>query len=214
MYDAIFMLASMIKPQRQQFFSVDQRLQHTINCSKSIRAKIPNSYLILFETSDISQEMISELKKHFDVVQQPTGIEKYVNHPNIGIGEFKTLQLISEYILEKWGDNIPAKMIFKITSRYQLSNDFDIKNYDVDKFNFLPEICMGMNVYCTQLFGFPVKYLRHYLQTIQLGMFLVNDDAHPVEEIMYRLLHGDRVHEMKKLGLLGQLSYNGTVIKK
>ena len=230
MYDAIFITGSVITPKRTQFFTPSQRLTHTIDCAKSIRKHFKTPYIVLTEGSELSNDQRIQLKQHFDVVLEYSNdeeVQKAIHSPNIGLGEAKLLELCIEYLLRKFDKlEIPifktsldaptgfAPQIFKITSRYSLANDFDIKEYELNKYNFLPEVCMGMDVYCTQLYSIPYKSIDEFLGVLKNIPKMLTDNSHPIEELFYRLITKDKVHVMKHLGLDGRLSYNGTIIKK
>lgn len=217
MYDAIFLIGSAITPHKMQHFNVEERLYQTLETYESIKTKIPNCFCILIECSILSDEHKNILNEIYDVVLEygnDNNILPYTSHINIGIGEMKLLQKGIEYITN---NNLISKYIFKLSGRYKLSDNFDINNFDVNKYIFRPEICMDMDVYNTGLYNIPVNELKNFYNILQKGIILLlnNNNIHyPIERIYYELINKDLVILSEIIGLTGNLSYNGIYFNK
>ncbi len=215
MYDAIFLTGSMLRPNRYQSFSAEQRLSQTIDTVDSIKAKIPNSLCILIEGSVLPSQDSELLKSKYDVVLEcgnDQEVMMYVNANNIGIGEFKLLQRGLEYLQNKYIE-LPTKYLFKLGARYNLSHNFNINNWDETKFNFRPEECMGLKVYNTGLYSVPITQLELFKQVLLKGPTMIVGET-PIEYIYRTLIPENLVNLIETIGLEGKLSYNATFFSK
>ena len=216
MYDAIFLTGSMLRPNRYQSFSAEQRLSQTIDTVDSIKNKIPNSLCILIEGSILLPQERDLLKSKYDVVLEcgnDQEVVMYVNANNIGIGEFKLLQRGLEYLQSTFGNELPTKYLFKLGARYYLSHNFNINNWNKNKFNFRPEECMGLKVYNTGLYSVPINRLDLFKTILLKGPTMIHGET-PIEYVYRTLIPENEVNLIEIIGLEGKLSYNATFFSK
>lgn len=215
-YDAVFLISAMLKPNRQQAFSVKERFDQTIKTVQSVKKKIPNSFCLLIEGSKLTQKEKEIFNLHFDKILEYSDdqeVQKFVNEPrNIGFGEMKLLQKGMEYLNKYFFPYNRTKFIFKLTARYFLNNKFELKNYDIHKFNFHYHFndSFKVDVYTTGLYTIPVLDKDLFLEILKkTEKTLMTSPANSmIERVFFILIPQMKVQRIETLGLSGQLSYN------
>jgi hypothetical protein len=209
--NAIFLISSMLTPTTQKFFSVQERFEQTVQTVLSAKNADPKNLCILIEGSVLSPQHKSQFNKLFDIVlelgEDPEVIPYVTDTRNIGHGEMKLLekgiQYIKNYILPT---TIP-KHIFKLGARYKLNKDFNINNYNTDKFNF--HIAPVNQGYTTGLYSIPPLYINIFEKFIIQGQHLLSSVYDRIEFLFYYGLPTQLINVLPLLGLEGHLSYNG-----
>jgi hypothetical protein len=213
-YDAVFVIGSMVTPAVIKKFSPEERYLQTLHTFKTIREKVPNSYIVLIEGSSITleqKENFSNDVDHLILCSEDEDVRRYVyDIRNIGIGECKLLEIGMKFILKQ---KIKAKMCIKIGARYYLNDNFILSNYDPFRYNFRHHFddFVKQDVYTTGLFTVPMKNILEFIQTLQIMMETIDYDS-MVERLYYNLLSREQVNDIEILGLGGQLNYNGKLI--
>lgn len=113
-------------------FDPPTRLAQTIDTLDSIRAKVPNSKIVLVDNSIIplDSESRAKLQDKSDVMMgfQHNIFTVWANDiGSKGIGECYIMDQAMEYILR---NDLIGKRIFKIAGRYKLNEGFDISEYE------------------------------------------------------------------------------------
>ena len=213
-YDAVFLVASMTNPNRSQAFERNDRRQQITDTLNSIKHKVPNSICILIEGSVLTEYERYEYYRHYDIVLElgnDESILPYVNHPgNIGHGEMKLLERGIDYLEENVFNKFDISYIFKISSRYRLSDQFTLTNYVTDKYCFKEVMDSSINdkVFVTGLYSIPVKEILDYKRILIEGQNVLSKTCNMVEKMYHDMILPEKIHVIENLGLEGMLSYN------
>jgi hypothetical protein len=149
-------------------FSAQDRFDQTKKTIQTIRDKIPNSFIILLECSDLSDEMESYIKKHTNVcLNMYSNIELRNNmfSPSKSLGESTQIKHGLQYIKDTM-DVTTISSIIKISGRYWLSDVFSYPLFDIDKVVVKCINSKKDNVF-TALYKIPIAYLEQYLHHIE-----------------------------------------------
>ena len=109
-------------------FSPEERYEQTLKTISSVREKIPDSKILLVESTEINKEMsstIKELVDYFIIVNDKSHV---INGPFKGAAE--TTQILES--LRKI-DFSTYQNIFKISGRYWLNDKFDYSKFENEK---------------------------------------------------------------------------------
>ena len=112
----------------RSIYSPEERLSQTIETINSIRSKIQNSFIILYDNSILNND------EYYSIVDR---VDCFINHHNDNVinnftnnsahklfGEIAQTYKILEY-LTIFHKNMNIKNLFKITGRYVINEDFD-----------------------------------------------------------------------------------------
>ena len=216
-YKAIFLVASMLTPNRYQSFSTEERLLQTIETGRSIKRKIPNSLSILIEGSVLNTKNFHKLNKEFDIViniGRYEEIKKYVNDDrNIGHGELKLLEIGVNLIN---GLEITSDYVFKLGARYKLNDNFNLELWDKNKYGFRMHHDHSINadVYTTGLYSIPFNDLNNFKIILKESQHILSNQIGMIERVYRVIIPVSMVNLVETLGLEGRLSYNGTFFSK
>jgi hypothetical protein len=160
----LFLVGSALKHFQEDKFSAyseEQRFEQTLETIKSVREKVPNSYVILFECSSRSIE-----ERHKDVLRKECdlflefydepgmkalyeNIEKDSKYITYGKSLLETRGLMNTlYCIQQHNLFSDSQRVFKLTGRYTLNDYFDIKDYEskflenyyvIKKYDYLTE---------------------------------------------------------------------------
>lgn len=219
-YDAIFLVSSSIKPTVQKFFSVEERFNQTLDTIRSIRKKVPKSYIILIDgSSNISKEHFETLNNMVDKILylgQDDDVKNCVNFVNIGVGEQQLLYKGFNYI-KLHNLHLSCDRVFKLGARYVLTDDFNIDKYSKTNYTFFEEFerfdhkDISLNVYTTGLYSIPCLKVDEFMNTLK-NYVDIRSESLMIEKYFYEKLCD--VHKIELLGLEGRLSYNGYKFRK
>jgi hypothetical protein len=145
-YKFLFLVGSSLEHFQEKELSeydTEQRFQQTLDTIQSIRTKVPNSYICLFECSykPIPEKYKIILKEKSDLfleLYDDYGMkiiyENLKSNPNLLIFGKSLLEtrglLCALYHIRENEVFRDAQRIFKLTGRYLLTDDFDIKDYE------------------------------------------------------------------------------------
>jgi hypothetical protein len=145
-YKFLFLVGSSLEHFAEEHFSrynTEQRFHQTLETIKSIRTKVPNSYICLFECSHkpISEEYKVILKEKVDLFlefyDEPVIKVLYENisqKPELitfGKSLLETRGILNcLYLMKEKQLFTDVNRIFKLTGRYILNEYFDIKDYE------------------------------------------------------------------------------------
>jgi hypothetical protein len=144
-YKFLFLIGSALKHFQEEKFSAydeEQRFNQTLDTIQSIRNKVPNSYVVLFECSSysIGEKYKDILKDKCDLFlefyEEPVLKQLYENiseRPELityGKSLLETRGLLNTlYIIREHNLFNDSQRVFKLTGRYLLNDDFDIQDY-------------------------------------------------------------------------------------
>jgi hypothetical protein len=141
----LFLIGSSLKHFQEEKFSAydeEQRFNQTLETIQSVRDKVSNSYIVLFECSaySIDEKYKEVLRDKCDLFlefyEEPVLKQLYENievRPELitfGKSLLETRGLINTlYVIKKHNLFNDSQRVFKLTGRYLLNDDFDIKDY-------------------------------------------------------------------------------------
>ncbi len=160
----LFLIGSSLKHYKGDIFSAykeEERFQQTLKTIESIREKVSNSYIVLFECSfkeieDFQKNILREKCDLFLEFNNEIGIQQiYENlekRPELityGKSLLETRGLLNTlYEIKKHNLFNDSQRVFKMTGRYLLNDDFQIKDYEskfleghyvIKKYDYLSE---------------------------------------------------------------------------
>ena len=152
---------------KRSIYTKDERFLQVIDTIKTIKNKIPNYYIILFDNSIFS-------KKEYDILNNTTN--KFINITNntelnyyTNDCELKSLAELYQlkYIFKNFNEKIRIKNIFKITGRYLINDNFDYKIYD-NKYNIFKKNnnLKHIEYYYTCFYKIHYDYIEKYKNNI------------------------------------------------
>jgi hypothetical protein len=124
-------------------YKTEQRFEQTLETLKSVREKVPNAYLCVFECSQFPieekyrEKLIQDTDLFVEYYDEPgmkTIYENLIKKPEaftFGKSLLETRGLIN-ILHQMKRENIfsDAQRVFKLTGRYKLNDDFKIKDYE------------------------------------------------------------------------------------
>lgn len=144
-YKFLFLIGSALKHFQEEKFSAydeEQRFNQILDTIQSVRNKVPNSYIVLFECSSysIDEKYKDILKDNCDLFlefyEEPVLQQLYENiskRPELityGKSLLETRGLLNTlYIIREHNLFNDSQRVFKLTGRYLLNDDFDIQDY-------------------------------------------------------------------------------------
>lgn len=141
----LFLVGSALKHFQEDKFSAydeEQRFNQTLETIECIRNKVPESYVVLFECSskaidDKQKDILKEKADLFlEFYKEPVLQQIYENlekRPELityGKSLLETRGLLNAlYVIKQHNLFSDSQRVFKLTGRYLLNDDFDIKDY-------------------------------------------------------------------------------------
>lgn len=187
----------------RSIYSPNERFEQTIKTIESIRDKIPNSYILFIESSEINNDMenkIKEIVDHYTIVMNDDSLSK-INGLYKGAGESTQIYYgIKEINLEDY-DNI-----FKISGRYWLNDNFNYSNFENSK-NIFQE--REYNQYTTSLATVFYKITNKdlYISTLE---YCINSSG--MLELNFRQKFDNNFISISPIGIEGNVSVDGCYI--
>ena len=246
-YKFLFLIGSALKHFQQEKFSAydeDQRFNQTLETIQSVRDKVPNSYIVLFECSahPIDEKYKEALRDKCDLFlefyEEPVLKQLYEN-----ISERPELITYGKSLLETRGllntlyeinkNNLfnDSQRVFKLTGRYLLNDDFNIKDYEsrflenryvIKKYDYLTqeenvlddELLENVYAYLygakgmmvTGLWSFDRILFNDAVEALEKSFFYMEKMIQftagtDVEHSLYRFLNKDNIISIPNLGL-------------
>jgi hypothetical protein len=182
-------------------------LEQTLFSIKSIREKAPKSLIILLENSELSETEISTLHQSTDWLISLSGNPQAIKLRDSEYkGAAETLMILQTQGLLSC---LNYGKLFKLSGRYWLSDDFDMKNFVSDKLAFLPRD----GVYSTRLYCVPKNLENLFFRQLKLTLSLTQKGK-SVEEVILQGVSPDKVHHVKRLGVNGYIGPTGNLISE
>ena len=219
-------------------YTAEQRLEQTLKTIASIRAKIPNSVIVLADSSipGLSESMKKSLSDQVDYLLDFSK-DSMLNQIRT-IQHKDTLQNLSELIVlnkafaiiksKNWFDG--CNRIFKMSGRYWLTDNFDIALYQKDN-------AQGKYVLTKRMLSqFPTELtdqsLQHMLRVYSFDGVLLDDFINrlktmtihmqekinegryiDVEHLFCKFIPRSLILEIARSGVAGNISKNGALIE-
>jgi len=226
-------------------YTAQQRITQTLDTAKSAKKYIPDATIILVDNSktDVQNDTSAEFEELIDLVDyyidnsDDEDIKYFhANVTNYDIGKnameamgiMKALTYISTD-KDLMDEISSANRIFKLSGRYQVTDQFDIKKFDnkntKDKYVFkkgqaawIPEVDTGVTTLLqTRLWSFtPSLFLdtmelfreiiQNMIATFNQGKYIDNEHS------MAKFIPKDKLVELDTVGLQGNIAPNGMMI--
>ncbi|WP_038159334.1 hypothetical protein [Verrucomicrobium sp. BvORR106] len=115
----------------RSIYPTEQRYEQTLATIRSVRDKIPRSYVIFVDNSELPPDMIEGLRASVDLLINPTD-DSTLNadtdiNPTKAVGELAQVQLGLQAIDQL---DFQWKHLFKICGRYVLNDSFEYPQFD------------------------------------------------------------------------------------
>lgn len=210
----IFVITSTLKPSAPNNVSDDDRYIQTINTIDSIKSKVPNSLIILLDSSPVPVEefKFEEIKEKIDYCIPLT------NHSHVKELGLKSHKSAAElYIMIIAMDVIKnlalpnIKRVFKITGRAELTDDFDISFYEKDevkgKYVFqtpvVSYISPTLKLVNTRLWSFDYSIHEEVDEMLRAAYYecLPMRFDNNIEHVLYKLIDSDKMYGKDVVGL-------------
>ena len=223
-YRPLFLVTSLINLKRLTIYSSDERLLQTKNTIKSIYNYCPNATVVILEASDYkyNNEDIEQYKNLYIYYVKINVIEM---HKSIGecqiIKEFVHSQLYESLINEN-----KINIVFKLSGRYWLNDDFKITNFNLDKHNFrntnplnddnvIDKPNNDTNMYSiTCLFTFNPNSINEIIDSLDYSIENITKNGSDVEHNIYSFFYNKSLcNSIDNLGVSGFISPTGQLIK-
>jgi hypothetical protein len=172
-------------------FSTEERFKQTQQSIETLRKYIPNSYIVLVECSNISQEYEKYLLEHCDIYYNANKNKDIVDGVGSlykGYGEASMhiafLKYVMPLVLEK---KLQIRRFWKLSGRYYLTEQFNLEQFNLEHICFKKEREYVLN---TRLYNFPMKFFSIYIDIIRQIYYETEfDDYTPsIEELFYKYL--------------------------
>ena len=139
----VFVIASTISPSSSSsgdaasrlHFSPRERFTQTMASADSIRARVPDGFIILLENSHLGGGEVDSLRKAVDwliTFDSDPMAATLRDHPNKGAGEVYMLRTIQRIL-----SGFRYRKLFKLSGRYRLSANFKLESFPTTRFGYL-----------------------------------------------------------------------------
>lgn len=190
-------------------YSINERFKQTQYTIKTIKDNIPNPYIILIECSVLTEEQTKFFYNncnHIINLINDNESKKYIYSTSKAAGEGTMTIKALEYILTS---NIEYNSFFKISGRYFLNNNFNIKEF-INEYNVIKQTDnISIN---TTFYKINKKYIKTFLKFLQNSYDKMN------KCIGYEMLFKsfiDSINDNKyinTLGCSGNIAICGTLV--
>lgn len=220
-------------------FTGEQRIQQTLDTINSIKHHVPGCKIYLLEmtgiplTEDQKQLLTSNITGLLDFTSDPDVVGLYDSTENWDIVKNVTeVMCFNKALKTLWDSNQlqGVDRIFKVSGRYVLNDNFNIKFYDDYKnktlvvigakkpsqFPYAVTLCQYQ--YMSRLWSWPAmltpeiivaydQILNYMYERLAVGGYA------DIEHCLYKFLDQDKLIEIPTLGLEGNIAPNGVSIK-
>jgi hypothetical protein len=203
---------------RRSFYDMNERFEQTLQTIHSIRSYVPNADIYLIEGSQITFNMefvFESLVNKYVNVFNDKYIRRSVESKLKGYGEAAQIH----YIFNKY-DMTKYEYIFKISGRYYLNSDFNLKtvinNNDIT-------FCKGKHseIVSTVLYMIPKRKISELVECYKLATKIYNEYNNRVLRGDIISLHYERIipkllktyNVLDKIGVEGLVSSYKTLYK-
>jgi hypothetical protein len=210
-------------------FDPDTRLLQTLNTIQSVYETIPNSKICIVESSGqpMEKDIIDKLHKITNCVIDMSSDQtlKYIHDNTENWDVVKNLSELLAFnsalkMLEDNGQFEGIDRIFKLSGRYVVNEDFDIKHYEDNPDKIIvpnriktqfPKKVGQRYQYMSRLWSWPISLLPEikdfYKESIDFYKQRYQDNLYiDMEHLMFKLLPKKHVHEIPLVGVHGRLA--------
>jgi len=210
----LFIITSLVKVRDNYVsaFTTDERYKQTLNTIYSIRSRLPFAIIVVVEASHSNTPIVFEGVTMYYVDNTILSDSKSIGEANI-LRTFLSSTLYRSITYER------NHLVFKISGRYLLDNNFDITKFDDNKLNCRqvdtkndpndshynvnyispnPDICS-----ITSLFAFPSKmtdYLHNRMEFVIDSILQMGGD---IEHHIFRNVPNEMINNIDLIGISG-----------
>ena len=177
-------------------YTLKERVDQTRETLRSIREKCPEATIYLVEGSEANPV---DYELDYDHLVLPGSDETarqliFSNEKSIGECTMMIYTGMSCALAD-------YDLVFKISGRYRLTEDFSLDNFSKDKFTFYDHVQWG---YETTLYAFPGKLKDVWIENLQKSItFMRHNSLDSIERSLRMLMNVKYVQGAEKLGIEG-----------
>ena len=220
-------------------FDSATRLEQTLNTIKGIRNKVPDARVILLEMSalPLNSDQHTILTEAVDNIVDFTSDEgvKSLYHSTDNWDVVKNVTEVMCFgkalkILKNAGQFDNTQRIFKISGRYQLSDDFKIDYYDQYSVqtNIIVSKSRGSQFdislthvprqFMSRLWSWPLLLTDEIIEVYNQSLLfmherILNGGYVDIEHVLYKFLDHNKIIELDTIGIYGNIGPNGQLVK-
>lgn len=219
-------------------YTPEQRLEQTLATIKSVKDCVPDAKIIAVELAGVtpSDEQRRIMEEHLDVYIDLSADENvvtiYNSTENWDIVKSSTEVMGFSNALEtliESGELEGIDRVFKLSGRYLLSDDFNIKQFEElpgrivvaqrRKSQFSPAVTGGLTEqYMSRLWSWPTDQTQTIIDLYQEGFVYIaevfaNGGYCDIEHMLFKYLPPELVTEVARVGVQGNIAPNGAPIK-
>ncbi len=187
----------------RSIYTSEERFLQTIESIKSAKIHIPNCKIMLLEATPLSDEQKQAYTELCDVIDLSNivTVKQFVNGKNKSLGEAITMYHGLKFVLTT---QIEYSMIFKLCSRNVFNENFNIKNFLVDKFSFRQfENHIGQ-WYSSGFYTIPWQYKWVYLDSLFNSVIsMVTEKIPDMEGNLFKWIPENMVNIVNPIGISG-----------
>jgi len=186
-------------------FTPEERTIQTAKTINSIREKAPGAFIILLEMGkekNIAEDLIRMVDKYVFIGNR-TLVKWAVNGKFRGLGEAMGL------IVSKKELYTGADFFFKMSGRYFLNDDFDLKLWK-DNFFLARKYERGIS---TRLYGFSKEFFAAWQKALKRSLVQLFR-GQSIEDVLPAKLGKEKIHAVKKLGVAGYVAPDGAYLEE
>jgi len=235
----IFLVTSAINTKFGIFNSQD-RLTQTLATIDKIKEKAPGSKIIFLEmaalplTGEQAEAITQSVDYLIDFTTDQSVQELYHSTDNWdvvkNVTEVMCFGKALKMLYHDTGQLAGSNRIFKISGRYQLSDDFDIDYYD--QYNVQTNIIISKNrssqfdirltqvprQFMSRLWSWPTQLTEEIIQVYDRGLNFMQsrilDGGYiDIEHLLYKFLDHEKIIERDIIGIYGNIGPNGQLVK-
>ena len=227
MYDGIFFINHALNVNQLSVFNNEQRFEQTLDTLRSIDKHCPNNLKIIF---DNSPDPVEDEKLRT--------IANWNNTWFLDMGKIEKIKFLSQHglrsLAETWSfmglmewfkqQDFKSKRIYKLSGRYQLSDDFVLNDPSYDNAfvfstaldSWMPEIQQkeaGVNkLYRLRCWHMDYNLLDTFAEVLPKVFEDCSTYHIDVEHAYYKHLHTNKIIEVPKIGVTGYIAPSGEYI--
>lgn len=202
-------------------FTPEDRINQTINTFKTIREKIPNSFIVLVEGSSLENNEKNNLVSNVDAFFQCKDLEN-INSSLKGLGETSMVrEFLNSDIFKKISNENIIITTTKITGRYYLNDNYSFNNMPLDKITLKME---GEDWHVTSSYRIGTNLINIYISELDriYDMYknhqknMKANEEISLEKVMFWKINPDFIFKIRhpsKYGITGLSSADGTTIE-
>lgn len=212
----VFFITSVINYQEKELsysktrsiYSAESRIEQTLNTIRSIRKKIPNALVVLFELGfdNTNLVVIQKSVDKYYFLGRNIFVKLAVNSKHKGLGEAVGLLTGSSKFKHEYKNT--QNYMFKISGRYFLNNNFSLKSWNENDIS----VKLYGDTISTRLYGFSSNYFKTWIKILLTSLPKLMQGM-SIEQVMYKKI-SKKKHVVKTLGVSGLVSIDGTVISE